>query len=118
MAIVRMIGTVDGVDVIFRPDGSGHWTTSIPDGLSPGYYIIDITAYDEAGNSSYCASKLLTFDPEALIFRIAPLNFSSISVEENYNEAEMPSYAYFRIDPIFDYQDLQQNYYFMEVTKV
>ncbi|HLO11489.1 MAG TPA: PF13754 domain-containing protein [Pseudoneobacillus sp.] len=116
MAIVRMTGTVDGNPIIFSKDGGGFWTASIPKDVD-GEWVVDITAFDEAGNTSYSA-MLLTVRSwlDTLDVKIVPLNYSVVEVSENYpNKNETPDFVFMVVDNTFKYGELQQNYYFTEV---
>ena len=50
--VVRLTGTVNGDDVIFRRMEGDEWEATVPASLN-GTYILDMTAYDEAGNAVY-----------------------------------------------------------------
>lgn len=59
--VVRLEGKVQGQDVIFNRVQGDEWETTIPRSLN-GVYIVELTAYDDAGNMSYTARYILTVD--------------------------------------------------------
>lgn len=63
--VVRLIGTVNGDEVIFKHAQGDVWETSVPSSLD-GTYVVDMTAYDEAGNATYWAKYILTIDLASL----------------------------------------------------
>lgn len=66
----RVWGRCNNTDVVFSGDG-GQWTATVPGGA--GEYIIELYVEDEAGNSGYMATMLLTYDVAKLCatFKIA-----------------------------------------------
>lgn len=110
MAIVRMVGNVDGNQIIFGKDGDGLWAASIPRDID-GEYIVDVTAYDEAGNEAYSASMLFIVDPYTLEVKMLPLTFTNVGVKENYYDTiERSDFVPIEIDSSFTYNDLPHNY--------
>ena len=67
--VVKLRGKIDGKDVLFERMDGEHWSASIPHG-DRGYYIVELEAYDEAGNCSYMAKFLLTFHSDALTVKL------------------------------------------------
>lgn len=59
--VVRLEGKVQGRDVIFNRVQGDEWETIIPASLN-GVYIVELTAYDDAGNMAYTARYILTID--------------------------------------------------------
>lgn len=59
--VVRLEGKVQGQDVIFNRLQGDVWETTIPPSLN-GAYIVELTAYDDAGNMAYTARYILTVD--------------------------------------------------------
>lgn len=59
--VVRLEGKVQGQDVIFNRVQGDEWETIIPPSLN-GVYIVELKAYDDAGNMSYTARYILTVD--------------------------------------------------------
>lgn len=50
--VVRVEGKVDGKDVIFIKQEGDEWETIIPTDVD-GTYIVEVTAYDDAGNIGF-----------------------------------------------------------------
>ena len=59
--VVRLEGKVQGQDVIFKRVKGDEWETVIPSSLN-GVYVVELTAYDDAGNMAYTARYILTID--------------------------------------------------------
>ena len=73
--VVKVVGTIDGRDVIFNQNqATGRWETIIPPDLD-GTYVVDLWAYDEAGNRGYAATVLFTVDVERLHFCVELLKY-------------------------------------------
>jgi Domain of unknown function len=111
MAIVKMIGNVDGNNIIFEKDSGDLWIAAVPKGMH-GEYVIDIIAYDNAGNEAYSAAMIFIVDPYTLEVRIVPANFSnSIVIEDHKEETKVSEFAYIEVKENFDIKELQHNYY-------
>ena len=64
--VVKVIGTVDDIEVVFKYNQvTGKWETTVPRDLD-GTYVVDLWAFDEAGNRGYYATVLFTVDPDSL----------------------------------------------------
>lgn len=63
--VVRLIGEVNGQEVIFQRVLGDTWEAQVPSSLD-GTYVIGMTAYDEAGNEAYFARYILTVDLSSL----------------------------------------------------
>ena len=59
--VIRLEGKVQGQDVIFNRVQGDEWETIIPPSLN-GVYIVELKAYDDAGNMAYTARYILTID--------------------------------------------------------
>lgn len=59
--VVRLEGKVYGHDVIFNRVSGDDWETIVPASLN-GVYIVELKAYDDAGNMAYTARYILTID--------------------------------------------------------
>lgn len=59
--VVQLYGKVQGQDVIFTRVQGDDWETVVPQSLN-GVYIVELTAYDDAGNKAYTARYILTVD--------------------------------------------------------
>lgn len=67
--VVRLEGKVQGKDVIFNRVVGDVWETIIPPSLN-GVYIVELTAYDDAGNMAYTSRYILTVDMSALCVKL------------------------------------------------
>ena len=50
--ITKVIGKVDGKEVIFERAEGDLWNTTVPLDLD-GMYVVEVTAYDDAENVAY-----------------------------------------------------------------
>lgn len=69
--VTKVIGKVDGQEVIYERAEGDLWNVTVPLDLD-GMYVIEVTAYDEAGNITFCTKMLLIVDPETLCVRLQP----------------------------------------------
>lgn len=73
--VVKVIGTVDDIEVVFKYNQvTGKWETTVPRDLD-GTYVVDLWAFDEAGNRGYAATVLFTVDVERLHFCVELLKY-------------------------------------------
>ncbi|MEG1479376.1 MAG: PF13754 domain-containing protein [Clostridiales bacterium] len=84
--VTQLIGKADGKDIIFNliDEAKGLWETAVPLDLD-GTYVVDLTAWDDAGNSSYCATVLFAVDPEKLHISLKVLKYRLGGVEHGYD---------------------------------
>ena len=81
--VVRLIGKVEGQDVIFTRLKGDIWTAEVPAQKS-GRYVMELTAFDEAGNIAYCTDVLFSYDATAMKFTIEPLPYQCTYINDNY----------------------------------
>ena len=74
--VVKLIGKVNGQNIIFNHKEGDVWETVIPKNLS-GVYVIELTAYDEVGNKGYAAKYLVTVDTKHMTVRLEKLPWQS-----------------------------------------
>lgn len=72
MAVARVIGTVDGVEVVLQYAQGDTWQVPVPLDLD-GEYVVEIIAEDEAGNQAYMARLLYTVDAGNICIHMLPL---------------------------------------------
>ena len=82
--VVKLVGNVEGQNVIFTRDKGDIWIAEVPAQHS-GRYVIELTAYDEAGNMAYRTDVLFTYDPLAMKITIEPLPYRCILLGGNYD---------------------------------
>lgn len=92
MAVNRLEGKVDSRTVAFTRDDSGQWFAVIPADLD-GEYIVEVTAYDDAGNSSFTTSMLFTVDLKTLVVKLQPPNFATSARADDLAIELQPNYA-------------------------
>ena len=80
--VVRLIGKVEGQDVIFTRLKGDIWTAEVPAQKS-GRYVMELTAFDEAGNIAYCTDVLFSYDATAMKFTIEPLPYINFILGED-----------------------------------
>ena len=69
--VERLVGQVNGQEVTFNKVGGDIWEVIVPGSLD-GIYIVQMTAYDDAGNVSSMADYLLLYDPKNICIRLEP----------------------------------------------
>lgn len=81
--IAKVIGKVDGQEVIYERVNGDLWNVTVPVDLD-GMYAIEVTAYDEAGNMAFCTKMMLIVDPATLCAKLVPLDYMAEVVPEEY----------------------------------
>lgn len=81
--ITKVIGKVDGQEVVYERSDGDKWTVTVPLDLD-GMYVVEVTAYDEAGNSAYCTKMLLIVDPATLCVSLVPYEYIVEVVQDDY----------------------------------
>ncbi|MCB5501985.1 PF13754 domain-containing protein [Dorea formicigenerans] len=81
--VTKVIGKVDGQQVIYEREEGDKWIVTVPFDLD-GMYVIEVTAYDEAGNIAYCTKMLLIVDPATLCVSLVPYEYTVEVVPDNY----------------------------------
>ena len=66
--ITRIEGMADNHALQFMPVGDGYWEAKVPPDLDDGMYIVALRAWDDAGNSAYYATVLMTVDVTGIRF--------------------------------------------------
>ena len=72
--VTRLQGRVNGSDIIFSRVEGDLWECTVP---APEAFeaVVELCAYDEAGNYCYAARYYLLFDPESLEIRLLPIDY-------------------------------------------
>ena len=96
--VVRLIGKVEGQDVIFTRLKGDIWTAEVPAQKS-GRYVMELTAFDEAGNIAYCTDVIFTYDATAMKFTIEPLPYQC-TIIDNYYEIDFAKQDGFEIETV------------------
>lgn len=65
MAVKRVFGTIDGIDVVFEQSLGDRWIVPVPFD-EDGEYVVNVIAEDEAGNRT-CIAKILFVVNTALL---------------------------------------------------
>ena len=81
--ITKVIGKVNGEDVVFDQIDNGMWSVIVPSTLQ-GCFIVEAKAFDEAGNMAFTAKMLFIIDVSKLCVHIIPYPFSADRIESNY----------------------------------
>lgn len=63
--VTKLCGKVNGEAVIFENKGDNRWSVDVPN-MPNGKYVIELTAYDDAGNSTYTTAILFTVDTSGI----------------------------------------------------
>lgn len=116
MAIRRMVGIVDGKEIIFRKDSGSLWTAAVPLDLD-GEYIVEVRAFDEAGNEAYSTNMLFIVDPSTLDVKIIPLDYAyNIQDPDIKQETNISNYVYYAINSDYRFTEITEKYTFRVVT--
>lgn len=83
--VTRVYGNAGLYFVEFKQDSRGLWSATIPF-IESCEYVIDLYAEDEAGNVSYYATYLLTFDASKLQVHLVPLQYVPEVIGQAYRE--------------------------------
>lgn len=83
MAVKRVYGYVDGVEIVLQNVQGEMWQASIPF-KQDCEYIVELYTEDDAGNISYLTRALFTYDPKSLILKIAPILYECNLLLEPY----------------------------------
>lgn len=79
MAVERVIGKTDSFEVIFDRLNDNNWTVNVPSNII-GEYVMDLYAYDEAGNLGFLATAMFTVDASICAFIFQSSNTALKSV--------------------------------------
>lgn len=74
--VARVEGIVNGDPVIFSRVVGDQWEAQVPASLN-GTYVLEMTAWDEAGNVANRAFYLLAYDPINLCASLIPLPYAA-----------------------------------------
>ncbi|WP_278839890.1 PF13754 domain-containing protein [Holdemania filiformis] len=83
--VTRVFGRAGQYDLEFIKTSEGLWTAAVPF-VESCEYVIDLYAEDEAGNISYYATYLLTFDASKLQVQAVPLQYVPTFIGQAYRE--------------------------------
>ena len=97
--VTKVIGKVDGQEVIYERAEGDLWNVTVPLDLD-GMYVIEVTAYDEAGNITFCTKMLLIVDPETLCVRLQPYDYMVDIIQDGYGVSLIPDQ--YRVDTLTD----------------
>ena len=72
--VVRVEGIINGDPIIFQRIVGDQWEAKAPASLD-GTYVLEMTAYDEAGNVASKSLYLLAYDPVNLCVKLQKLPY-------------------------------------------
>lgn len=90
MAVARVFGRVDGVDVVMEQTQGDTWSVPVPLDQD-GEYVVEIIAVDEAENQSYMAKMLFCVDSSRLCVRVLPVPYYAELLDGVYYAAVLPA---------------------------
>lgn len=94
--VIRLVGKVEGQDIIFNHVQGDDWEAVIPKNLT-GIYIIELTAYDDNGNTAFTTRYILTVDLDALCVRLEPYPFWADILPDTFCANILPGNYYARL---------------------
>ena len=94
--VVRLVGKVEGQDIIFKHMQGDDWEAVIPKNLT-GIYIIELTAYDDNGHTAFTTRYILTVDLDALCIHLEPYPFWTDVLPDKFCINILPEKYYVRL---------------------
>lgn len=91
--VVKLIGKVNGQNIVFNHKEGDVWETVIPKNLS-GIYIVELTAYDEAGNKGYTSKYLVTINTKYMTVSLKRMAWAAEFKENIYKTSSKVSQYY------------------------
>ena len=96
--VVRVEGIINGDKVIFEREAGDQWMATVPESLN-GVYVVNLTAWDEAGNVAYYAKYILAYDPANLCASLIPCPYQAELVPDTWGAAAALSDYYAQLVP-------------------
>lgn len=81
--VTRVEGVVNGLPIAFQKVSGNMWEATIPGTLN-GIYIVEMTAYDDAGNRAYTSRYILMYDPKNICVKLEPYPYDADQTDDNY----------------------------------
>lgn len=117
MAVTRVFGTVDGVEVVLQHTQGDVWQVPVPLDQD-GEYVVEIIAVDEAGNQSYLAKMLFIVNAALLCVHVIKLPFYATLLDSRYSAEMIANRAYgTSLEPCRFQATLQKTGYFAELIE-
>lgn len=109
--VARVEGIVNGDPIKFNRVVGGQWEAQVPASLN-GSYVLEMTAWDEAGNMAHRAFYLLAYDPINLCASLIPLPYVAAVEQGQWTAAEHLSNYCAQMDPApWQAETLLSDYY-------
>jgi len=83
--VVSVTGTVDAVPVTFTETVPGRWDVVVPEDLTDGKYIVDVTATDAAGNQTRGIYELYIYKHIVTEIRLIQQKYATTLKAERFN---------------------------------
>jgi hypothetical protein len=96
--ITRLEGTADNYTLVFTQVG-GSWQATVPADLTDSEYVVSLTAYDDAGNSSFFATLLLIVDTSGIHYKFIFSPYYAKLRKEEYTCRTLPNLYSVKIRP-------------------
>lgn len=84
--VTKVIGKADGIQINFIKSEGDIWQVIVPTDMD-GEYVVDIQAFDDAGNIAYCTKYLLIVNVNDLVCRILPTMYYSEYLGQHYTSS-------------------------------
>lgn len=81
--VIKVEGNVNGYNVVFQKVAGDQWQAKVPSNIT-GIYIVEMTAWDEAGNVDHIAKYMLMYDPVNLCAKLIPLQYTAGIIPSKY----------------------------------
>lgn len=102
MAVARVYGAVCGIDIVLEHMQGDVWQVPTPPLLPDGKYIVEVYAEDDAGNISYAAKYLYTFDSANFTASFVPYVWQSRVVFDDFSTSANLSDYTVQVDSKFE----------------
>ena len=116
MAITRVIGRIDGMEVNLERKHGDVWAVPVPMDQD-GEYAVEIMAEDEAGNQSYLAKMLFTVNTALLCVHVVQLPFYASLQEPVYSVSVFPRKYELDLTKEKVFLEVQQRDYYAELIE-
>lgn len=117
MAVTRVFGTVDGVEVIMQHAQGDVWQVPVPLDQD-GEYVVEVITEDEAGNRSYLAKMLFIVNTALLCVHVVKIPFYAILLDSKYNAEVIANTARMAtLEPYVLQATLQKCSYYTELIE-
>jgi len=100
--VKRVVGTVDGTEVILSRTSGNRWEVPVPLN-EDGEYVVEIMAEDDAGNWTYLAKMLFAVNRALLCTHVLMFPFYAKMLQGSFEVTLFPDTFFAEIDVVENY---------------